>query len=164
MWMATRIIGSTPTLISGRAGFTLLELVLVVGLIGIIAAVVLPRMGSTTIKKIACRSIAQRLALDQRLARDFSINTGVTHGITVASDGSSYAIYKEPGGSLVQVGETRNMSSQGALLSGNRHVAFDSKGSATTGSSSPIIVQVGASQYTTTVILVTGLVMVKEGL
>jgi len=131
--------------------------------VGIIASIVIPKMGSTTIKKVTCKAIAQRLAVDQRLARDYAISTGVNHSVIVASDGLSYAVYKESGGTTVQVGETRSMASQGATLIGNRRVAFDSKGSVVVGTSSPITVQVGASQFTTTVIVVTGLVTLKEG-
>ncbi len=123
-------------------------------------AITLPRYGSSPLQSINCKTVAKRLAVDLRLARDLAMGSGTNHGVTIAEDGLSYAIYKEPGGPLVQVGDTRYLTT--ATLLGNRHAAFDSKGSATVGSDGIITVQVGSKSYTLAVVLATGFVRVKD--
>ncbi|MDH3589121.1 MAG: prepilin-type N-terminal cleavage/methylation domain-containing protein [Gammaproteobacteria bacterium] len=65
-----------------RRGYTLLELVIVVSVLGIIAAIVVPNTGADSDEKL--RLAAEEVAGAIRFARSETLRTGEVHGLTVS--------------------------------------------------------------------------------
>jgi len=75
----------------GRQGFNLLELVMVLAIMGIVAAVAAPRFGQAAARyraDVAARRIAKDLALASRDAR----NAGASRTLAFDSSGGAYTI------------------------------------------------------------------------
>ncbi len=75
----------------GRQGFTLLELVMVIAIMGIVAAIAVPRYGQASARyriDVAARRIVQDLALASRQAR----NAGASRTLAFNAAASQYTI------------------------------------------------------------------------
>ncbi|MGI9234038.1 MAG: pilus assembly FimT family protein [Woeseiaceae bacterium] len=66
----------------GERGYTLLELVIVVAILGIIAAIAVPSMSSNSNAKL--RLAAENVANAIRFARSEALRTGDGHGLTIS--------------------------------------------------------------------------------
>ena len=91
-----------------RRAVTLLELIAVVALLGIIAAVSIASYKPGTMGNLGAKVDARHLALDLMQARRRAISTGDNHFISFATTGSvtKYAVYRRPSsGSPVLVGD-----------------------------------------------------------
>jgi type IV fimbrial biogenesis protein FimT len=75
-----------------RAGFTLLELMVVVALIGIMAAIAAPSL-SKTVPRVKLRSAGQQLANDLQLARLRGISGNYKSQIVFNTGNSTYTRY-----------------------------------------------------------------------
>ncbi|UCE86242.1 MAG: prepilin-type N-terminal cleavage/methylation domain-containing protein [Deltaproteobacteria bacterium] len=72
----------------GRGGFTLLELLAVVMILGLISSLALPYIGRQSSRTL--RAQARRIAADLELARERSVVTGVAHRVQIDLDESVY--------------------------------------------------------------------------
>lgn len=71
-------------------GFTLIELIIVIVIVGILAIMVLPRMIATT--TISARESAEMVASDIRKTQDLAMSDINSHTITFTSGSGSYTI------------------------------------------------------------------------
>lgn len=84
-------VGNPRTNRPSRQGFNLLELVMVIAIMGIVAAVAAPRYAQATARyriNVAARRISQDLALASRQAR----NAGASRTVTFTAAGTQYTI------------------------------------------------------------------------
>jgi MSHA pilin protein MshC len=114
-----------------QSGFTLIELIMVMVMIGILAAVVAPRLASQSINLSA---IAAQIATDIRYTQSLSMSQGQRYRVNFTA--GSYQITDINGVAIVypRTGSNAAISVSPATLSGynpplaNNYVAFDSKG------------------------------------
>lgn len=73
-----------------RAGFTLLELLAVVLIMGLVASIVLPAVGSRSAAQL--RDQANHLANDLEFARQRTVMTAIPHRLLLDLDGAAYRV------------------------------------------------------------------------
>jgi prepilin-type N-terminal cleavage/methylation domain-containing protein len=129
--MARRDASSLPQ--RGRpSGFSLLELVLVLAIVGILAVFVMPRL--TTTQSITVAAVTSRLVANIRYTQSLAMSRGQRYRINFA--GNAYQITDMGGAAIVQplTASTAAISVSPANLSGYNpplaasYVAFDGKG------------------------------------
>jgi len=74
----------------GRSGFTLIEILAVVAILGLVAALVLPNLGGFRAR--ALRDEARQIAAQLELARQRAIVTGVPHRLWMELDEAEYRL------------------------------------------------------------------------
>ncbi len=74
-----------------KRGFTLVELLIVVTVLGIMASVILPSMHSTS-SLIGLEAAARTLAADLRIARQSAVQYNSTYAVLIDLSGNSYRI------------------------------------------------------------------------
>jgi prepilin-type N-terminal cleavage/methylation domain-containing protein len=74
-----------------RAGFTLVEMLLVVTILGIVAAVVIPTLDSTT-GQVSLESLARLVAADLRLARQAAVQYNTSYTVAFDLAANTYQI------------------------------------------------------------------------
>lgn len=79
--------------LSQRRGFTLAELIAVVAILGIVAAIAIGRMGPAVFSDVAVHTDARRLAIDLLAAQRRSIATGDNHYLGFTLAGGRFAGY-----------------------------------------------------------------------
>ena len=89
-----RSVGKTRKGIMGRRGFTLIELVMVIVLLGILAAFIAPSMGNLTATKSG--SFAGKLRADIRYAQDLAMARNQRVRVTFAANNYSITIAGVP--------------------------------------------------------------------
>jgi prepilin-type N-terminal cleavage/methylation domain-containing protein len=116
------------------AGLTLLELIVVLALIGIFAAVAAARLGTAPLKNFASHADARRLALDLLQARRRAIAYGDNHYLEFTSSGGqvvSYTLYRRlSGGGVEAVDEPREFPQQETVTASHAQAEFDFEGAA----------------------------------
>ena len=75
----------------GAAGFSLVELIIVITIMGILAWVAYPRLTATS--EIKLDAAARRVAADLRYAQNRSIGTRVVHGLLFDASTESYKVF-----------------------------------------------------------------------
>jgi prepilin-type N-terminal cleavage/methylation domain-containing protein len=89
-----------------RYGMTLMELVAVVMIIGIVAAMAATRFGTNTVADVDASGFARRIALDCFQARRRAISTGNDHLLRftiVGGKATQYVLYSKVGATLTQM-------------------------------------------------------------
>lgn len=122
-------------------GFTLIELIMVIVLIGIIAVVVSPKLGDVTDTKAA--ALADKLRADIRYAQNLAMTTSQRHRVyinTAPGPTPGYAVVNVATGLVVQDPAGGNLSVvldagdyAGITVSPDTTIEFNSLGSPTTG-------------------------------
>jgi MSHA pilin protein MshC len=154
-------------------GFTLIELVIIIVLLAIIAAVAIPRMGDVTSMKAA--ATAEKLKSDIRYAQELAMTQNRSYRVYLNSGPApnpGYAVvYDTSGGAWTSFGYAQDPTGKGNLsvtlnsgdytgvtasLSAGSYIAFNSLGRPTTGGGTTITVSPGG--YTMTVSAETGAV------
>lgn len=79
---------------SSENGFSLLEMVLVVGLLGLLTIATVPLINST--QKTSLTSMARALELDLRYAQTLATTTNAPHGFR-AVDANTYEVFRQTG-------------------------------------------------------------------
>jgi len=81
-----------------RAGFTLVEVVIVLGIVALLAAIIVPAMQPAGVQ--AVESAARRLVADLRLARSLAVQTGSDWSVQFDLDEHSYEVIHTGSGSV----------------------------------------------------------------
>ncbi len=143
-------------------GMTLLEVLMVVVIVGIMSAVVIPRLGPGGIGNPGARAVARRLALDLRHARSLAIATGTNHYVGFDAAGAAltgYTIYQTASPTDIAVEAYRSFG-QGVTATGSGTRAEFSPTGAALGAYS-FVVSGPSQDFTVTVITVTGAITVS---
>lgn len=119
-----------------RTAITLLEMMAVVILIGIFAAVAIMRLGPGVLPSFAGKADARRLALDLQLAQRRAISTGIKHYIKLESVGSKYTGYtlyqraSSSGSADIAVDSFREFATTDTISSSHAQFEFSFDGTA----------------------------------
>ena len=147
---------------SAGAGITLLEVILAAALLGILAAVAVPRLANSAIWAVKGEASAKQVAATLRLARRMAIDQRATepNGFYVAGSGGSYAVYEAD--TMQRAGEERHLA-DGWQFAAGFNTAFDPLGAAT-GSTGPdaVVVQGHGKQWSLEITASTGAVRYEE--
>jgi len=114
-------------------GFSLVELVAVVALVGMLAAAGIMRFGYSTVDNLSGEGFARKLALDLIQARRRTIATGDNHYLQLspsAGNFTSYVMYSRASGGDVVVEQSRTRPSGVTASSSHSSLEFDFDGAA----------------------------------
>lgn len=92
-----------PPLTHRSAGFTLLELVIVIVILGVLAVVALPRIGEGSFRSAA---FAEQVATAFRYAQRLAVATGCDVQVQVSSATNTYAVRRRSDGSDTSCGSS----------------------------------------------------------
>jgi len=110
-----------------RRGFTLLELIVTVTMVGILAAVATARLSSSTQANHSTVGDARRLALDLLQAQRRAISTGDNHYVaftTTAGKIVSYTLYRRQSGVNVAVDAVHTFDTQITITSADTNLEY----------------------------------------
>ncbi|MCH8922967.1 MAG: type II secretion system protein [Planctomycetes bacterium] len=145
-----------------RSGATLLELIAVVTILGVFAAVAMSRWSPETLSSFQSRADARRLALDLLQAQRRTISTGDNHYVQLIGGGpyTAYEIYRKTGSGDVLVEPSKSFPAGVTVTSSHPQLEFDFEGSA----AAAYQVTLTAANYTWRVSVVpsTGAVKVED--
>jgi prepilin-type N-terminal cleavage/methylation domain-containing protein len=117
-----------------RRGLTLLELIVVVMLLGIFAALAAARFGPDVLKNFSSQADSRRLALDLLQARRRAIVTGNNHYVEFASSGGQivgYTLYERlSGGGVQAVDAYREFTQKETVTVSHAQAEFSFEGAA----------------------------------
>jgi len=134
-------------------GFTLVEVIAVMILIGILAAIVIPRVGFDTTPRASVEGAAHMIASDIRYAQECAMATRTSKTITFSAGGNSYPFTP-----------SNNLDPSGRLLAGVTTSAltltFNSLGEPTTGGGGSVTVSGSGGSKTISVSNYTGKVSI----
>ena len=131
--------------------------------IGILAAVVIPKNGRKLLDKLNAYTSAHQIAADMRYARRLAITAAKDHIVRFNPETqpyTEYGIFYDDGGSEVQVGETRQITSEVTCNGDDRELSFQPLGSAAADGILSLIV--GEYQYDVNLLSTTGKVSVER--
>lgn len=113
--------------VNGDRGFTLIELILVIAIIGILSVVVFPRLPSAVNIEMEARRVLNAIKFAQML----SIASGQRYRFVISSN-TTYQVQNEIGSAILLPGGSNvQQLTQGALISSNlpaNLISFDSLG------------------------------------
>ena len=149
--------------VAQSGGFSLIEVLLAVVLVGILSSVVVIRLGSQSIGNPGAQAMARRLALDLQHARSLAITERVNHYVGFDANGSSlqgYTIYRTASPSDIAVEAYRSFNRGVTATGSTTRAEFSPTGAALSGYSFQVS---GPSEnHSVTVIAATGLTMVSQ--
>lgn len=114
-------------------GFSLVELVAVVAIVGMLAAAGISRFGYSTVDNLSGEGFARKLALDLVQARRRTIATGDNHYLQLfpsAANFTSYVMYRRASGGDVVVEQSRSRPHGVTASSSHAMLEFDFDGAA----------------------------------
>ncbi len=126
-----------PTLRSAARGFTLLEILVVLGMLAVAAGLIVPRMGRS-LEQRELHEAAARFAHTARTVREFAISTAQTCALEIDVSAGAYGVVIESGdsaggqGRAVQASWLKSERWPATIRIGN----YRSAGAATAGGSS----------------------------
>ena len=151
-------------MVKSKAAFSLVELVLVVAILGAIAFIAVPRLGSDTLNRLTATTTAREIATDMRLARSLAVsNAGAnSQGYAIRMTGSPpYSEYK-----IVNLvtDETVSTKTIPATVSctGDTEFRFGPLGNLASGSGTTLSVSGDGKQYALTLTPATAAVVIQE--
>lgn len=138
-----------------KHGFTIIELIMIITIIGILSAMSIPRIGS--FGKNKAYIAARRIVADMRYARRLAITKAQDYTVEFSPSGGPYTEYNILQGA-VQVGETRQIPA-GVTCNGTEQFTFERLGNAFSDgvhSDGMVSLIAGGEQYDVNVIAITG--------
>jgi len=135
-----------------KTGYSLVEVLMVVCLLAILAAIAVPRMGADFIVKMKVRTTARNLMSDLRYARRLAITRNESHTLNVNAANNEYSIHNSAG---AQVGETRSVDSA-ITLDADKTFMFESLGNANFVSDIGVSLSTDGNKAELTIIAATG--------
>jgi len=147
---------------SVRRAFTLLELILVVVLLGVLAAVAVPRFAGSAIWETEGEASAKQVVATLRLARRMAIDQAATNpsGFLVGGSGTIYAVYEAD--TMQMVSEQKRLA-DGWGFAASFQTAFDPLGAATgTTGTNAVLIQRDSNQWGIDIAPSTGAVRHEE--
>jgi len=161
---ADRFDKASCTMTRNRAAFSLLELMIVVMLVGVMAAIAVPRFSFALITKhksgIAARKIATDLRRTRRLAISDAANNAKGFQMKMLGGGPFTSYEIENLDTHVTV-DTRTIDSE-VTCNGDSSFDFEPLGNLNNGASTEITVEGGGRSYLITVTVATGAVKCVE--
>lgn len=143
-----------------KNSFTLTEVILTLIIIGILAAVVLPRFGIGLVSTSKLRSTVSQIASDIRYTRQLAITNSAHYLINFNLTLKEYNIYQDSISPANQIGETKKISSE-ISLSGTNQFDFYAIGNVIFAGSG-LSLSLNTSQYTITAEPPTGAVIIEK--
>src|SRR4030042_1220391 len=139
-------------------GFTLIEVIMVMAIIGILAATVLPRIHFSTTSRTAVDGAAYMIASDIRYAQQFAMANRVSKTVTFTNGSSIYTFSPVSPG----MDSSGQLQSIGATIGTTVTFTFNSLGEPTGGGGSSVTVSAGGVTKTITVLQYTGKVNISN--
>jgi len=146
-----------------HAGFSLLELSVVLTLLGILAAVGMTRYGHTTLGNLGAQGDARQIALDLLQTQRRAISTGNNHSLRLSPSSGpaeSYSLIERTGGSEVVVDGPYPIPTGVTVTASHSELEFTFEGSAL--NSYEITVAGPQRSWKIVVVPVTGTIRVLE--
>ena len=142
-----------------QSGMTLIEVIMVMAIIGILAAIVIPRFDFTTSSRASADGAAYMIASDIRYVQECAMANRVSKSITFTLNQNFYTF-------PATVPSTSSLDPSGRLPSGvtignNFTVTFNSLGEPTTGGAGSVTVSGGGQTKTISVVNYTGKVNIS---
>mgnify|MGYP001619331615 CR=1 FL=1 len=141
-------------------GFTLIEVILTLALLGIAVALALPRYDVSLLNKLDAKTTAQRMASDLRLTRQLAIGKATPHYLVIDID-HTYKLYTTSVSPENQIPPTRIIPGT-AILGGSSSFKFLPTGALDPSSGQSLTIQIGSSQWSVTIVTATGFVSVSQ--
>jgi len=136
-------------------GMTLIEVIMVMVIIGILCAVVIPKIGFTISSSASVNGGAYMIASDIRYAQEFAMANRVSKSVIFTSGSSVYTF--NPTGNLDPSGRLPS----GVTINNNFTITFNSLGEPTTGGGGSVAVSGGGQTKTISVVNYTGKVNIS---
>ena len=134
---------------------TLIEVIMVMAIIGILAAIVIPRFDFATSTRASVDGAAYMIASDIRYAQEFAMANRVSKTVTFTNGSSVYTF------SPASTGMDPSGQLSGATIGTTVAFTFNSLGEPTSGGGSSVTVSGGGQTRTITVVNYTGKVNVS---
>jgi type II secretion system protein H len=150
---------------NSRSGFTLIELVLVLAIVGVVAAIATPRYASA-VSRFNADTVARRVCRDLTLARSTAFGGGTPQSVTFDTGANQYTVGNlshpdHPG--VAYVVRLDEVSSPAQLVvvdfAGSKACSFDTFGLPVSGGT--VVMKVGNAQRTIVVDGATGRIGVQ---
>ncbi len=143
-----------------RAGFNLIEAIIIVAILGALAFIAVPRLDLAALYRKQAETTAKKMSTDLRRTRMLAITNAATNstGYTLRITGSAYQIIDDSNTVTV---DTQTIDSH-TSCGGGTEFRFGPLGNLRTGSS-PLTVSAEGRTYTITVISATGIVECTGG-
>ncbi len=130
---------------TGSSGFSLIELVMVIVLLGIVMAVVVPKLRNTT--DFSLEGSASMIIADIRNAQELAMATHDDKNVVFILSGSSYTVETESD----SVFRTVDLPSGVTITSADLTFTFNPLGEPTAGGGSSVTISAGGNSKTVTV-------------
>jgi len=150
-----RAVVPTAFRIPQSQGFTLIEVILVMVIIGILAATVVPRIDFTISTTASVDGAAYIVASDIRYAQEFAMANRVSKSVIFTSGSSVYTF--SPTSTLDSSGQLPSGATIGTTIT----ITFNSLGEPTAGGGGSLTVSGGGASKTITVVNYTGKVNIS---
>ncbi len=142
----------------GNSGMTFIEIIMVLAIIGILAAVMIPNFDLVSSPKAAAEGAAYLIASDIRYAQEFAMANRVSKTVTFSTSPPGPTVYTftpvsnfDPSGQLPS----------GVTISNNFTVTFNSLGEPTAGGGGSVAISGGGLTKTVSVVNYTGKVNIS---